>query len=221
MSDQSYRIRVGVGDRIGKLTVLSRLQNVSEGRAVRTRWLCLCDCGRRTSASSHSLSKGLRGLGGVRSCGCLMGKAMKHGKTYSRVYKVWHMMKQRCMNPRNGAYKDYGGRGITVDESWLGFKAFYADMGDPPAGYTLEREDNSAGYSKENCKWASRLEQGNNRRTNLFIEFNGQRKTLSDWSRALGLSTVCISNRLNRGWSIEKTLTTPKLGYLKTPKQIH
>ena len=87
----------------------------------------------------------------------------KHGKHGTPVYQVWNHMLQRCTNPKNPGFKHYGGRGITVCERWLQFANFYADMGDPPPGLMIEREDNDKGYSPDNCVWADRLTQNHNK----------------------------------------------------------
>lgn len=125
-------------------------------------------------------------------------------------------MIQRCFNPRNSRYHRYGGRGITVCVAWLTFEGFYADMGDRPNGYSLERKDNDGNYEPENCKWALPKEQMNNTRRNIFIEYEGRRQTIAQWSRETGLNTVTIRARLRRRWPLTQvfnldTRHTPKL----------
>jgi len=88
----------------------------------------------------------------------------KHGMRDTKIWCSWRCMKTRCLNPNNFKYKDYGGRGIEVCEKWLNFQGFFEDMGVRPEGMTLERKNNSLGYYKENCKWATPKEQASNRR---------------------------------------------------------
>jgi len=203
-----------IGQRIEKLIVIKRLANKIEiaksgKKSVRACWLCKCDCGNEIVVTSHSLNKALLGKGGTSSCGCLLGKTIKHGKCGTKAYKSWHMMLQRCTNANNAAYKSYGGRGIKVCDEWKNFMNFFADMGEPLEGCTLDRIDNELGYSKDNCRWATKKQQGNNRRTNLYIVFNGKKQTLSEWADELNLSRYCLRNRLLSGWTVEKALTTP------------
>lgn len=139
-----------------------------------------------------------------------------HGHTThtgsSPTYKSWHTMKQRCTNPRNPQYKDYGGRGITLDPRWEKFSCFLADMGVRPEGTTLDRIDNNLGYGPSNCRWVSRKLQQRNRRTNRWITHNGETKLLTDWATQLGIRPHTLSSRLDvYGWSIEKALTKPKM----------
>lgn len=209
-----------IGERVGILTVIERAENKIEAsksgkNSVRAQWLCQCDCGNRVVVSGHNLNKALsnpNSTAGTRSCGCLMGKGgVKHGMAGSRTYVSWHSMVQRCTNPNYTSFETYGGRGITVCEKWKTFDGFYEDMGVRPPSLTLERRDVNKGYSKENCYWATMKQQGNNRRTNVLIEFNGKTQTLRQWADEIGLSPSAISNRLVRGWSIEKALSTPAL----------
>ena len=81
----------------------------------------------------------------------------------TKIYDCWVSMKQRCLNPKATGYKNWGGRGITVCDEWLGFENFYEDMGDKPVGLSIDRKDNNKGYCKSNCRWATPTEQANNK----------------------------------------------------------
>jgi hypothetical protein len=121
-------------------------------------------------------------------------------------------MWQRTTNPSQNRYPEYGGRGITVCPEWRSFEQFLKDMGlKPGPGYSIDRIDVNAGYSPENCRWATPLQQQNNTRANRFLEYQGERLTLSQWARRCNLSPNNIRDRLASGWSLERTLTTPKL----------
>lgn len=199
------------GERYGRLVVLSRYANYETANGPVTRWLCRCDCGNEIVVRGPGLAKGARGKGGTRSCGCLVkDKPIKHGMAHTKTYRVWALMRQRCENPNFTSYQSYGGRGITVCERWQDFANFYADMGDPPPKMTLDRIDNSRGYEPENCRWASRKVQGNNRRTNVLLSFNGEKRTIAEWAEVTGLGKTCLANRLAKGWSVEHALSTPK-----------
>lgn len=128
------------------------------------QWHCQCDCGNVTKAKVFILR-----LGRKESCGCTRSERIsagktKHGKSKTKIYRIWSAMKERCERPDNHAYKNYGGRGITVCKRWQKFENFYADMGERPSGKSLDRINNELGYYHENCRWASTLEQRHNRR---------------------------------------------------------
>lgn len=126
----------------------------------------------------------------------------------SKTYKSWSCMLQRCCNPNNGGYKDYGGRGITVcEERKQSFSNFLLDMGECPEGLTLGRIDNNGNYCKENCEWQTMEKQQNNTRHNRLLVLNGVTHTLMEWSRITGLPKGRIHNRLYRGWTVERALT--------------
>lgn len=190
------------GQRFGRLVVLERAPDLSPKNA---RWLCLCDCGKETIAQGGTLKSGRQ-----QSCGCYQREvATKHGKDGSREHRAWISMRSRCRDPNVKSYKDYGARGISVCESWSTFEGFYADMGDAPDGASLERIDNSKGYSPENCRWASIEEQNNNRRSNRLLSFQGRSQSLTQWARETGISPASLKSRISLGWDVEKALTTP------------
>ncbi len=142
--------------------------------------------------------------------------SLTHGKSRSPIYSRWQGMKDRCLNPKNPRFADYGGRGITVCERWMKFENFYMDMGDvPSAEHQLDRRDNSKGYSPENCRWATRQEQQNNMRSNRILTFNETSKTVTQWADCLGLKANTIVTRLQRGWSVDVALMPPG----KAPRQ--
>jgi hypothetical protein len=132
-----------------------------------------------------------------------------HGKRNSKVYAVWTTMLQRCLNPSHISFARYGGAGITVALAWHTFENFYRDMGDPPAGHTLERRKNHLGYSKANCFWATPQDQANNRSNNRRVTFRRRSLTLAQWSREYGLSKNVLLYRLNKGWPTKLAITTP------------
>lgn len=136
----------------------------------------------------------------------------KRGEITSE-HRIWAAMRERCNNQWCKAYPNYGGRGITVCERWSSFENFLADMGRRPSlGHSIDRIDNDGPYSPDNCRWATRVEQKANQRPRkdaVWIEHDGHRKTLDDWARALGIRYGTLYQRLAKGWSTERALTTP------------
>lgn len=132
-----------------------------------------------------------------------------HGMSYSSEYSAWRGAKTRCRNPKNPSYKNYGGRGITFSEKWNKFENFLKDMGlKPSKKHTLERIDNSIGYSPENCRWATRNEQNRNHRRNVVFNHNGKKMCLMDWSKKTGINYNTLKARLfTLGWDFEKAIT--------------
>jgi lambda repressor-like predicted transcriptional regulator len=192
-----------LGRRYGRLVVIERLPAKSK-TDTNARWFCRCDCGRGTIAYGQDLEKGKH-----KSCGCLNAeRIMQHGMSHTHVYHVWQAMLQRCENPNSQVYANYGGRGISVCSEWHRFENFYRDMGDRPAGYSLDREDNNGNYERDNCRWTTTDVQANNKRRNRVIEINGHKKTLAQWAEYAGLSWATLRQRLDRmGWDIERALT--------------
>lgn len=139
-----------------------------------------------------------------------------HGHCRGRLsptYKSWKGMIERTTNPRAVNWQRYGGRGITTCAAWLKFGNFLSDMGERPDGYTLERRDNSLGYSPDNCYWIPSSAQANNRRNNTFLTLHGRVQTLAQWASELGISQSTLSGRISYlKWDDERALSTPVQG---------
>ena len=193
------------GQRFGRLTVVSRAEN---DRHRNSRWICVCDCGKKKEIHGMSLRRGK-----TLSCGCLgMEAVTKHGKRNQRIYKVWRSIKDRTGNCNDRRYKNYGGRGIGLIDEWGEFSAFYAWA--IRNGYTeeltIDRIDNDKGYYPDNCRWVDMKTQSNNRRTNRNITYNGETKTIAQWAECVGIKASVLYDRISRRkWDIEHALTTP------------
>lgn len=150
----------------------------------------------------------------------LGGKMVRTGfaSEHPREYNTWHLMIQRCKNKNATAYDRYGGRGIKICDRWLGmygFRNFYEDMGSRPEGYTLDRIDNDGDYCPENCRWATSKTQNRNRSNNALITYNGETKTLKEWSEILGLSYgMLVMRHCKYGWTGDR-LFQPARKYCK------
>lgn len=171
------------------------------------KWICDCECGNTIKTTSGNLRSGH-----TKSCGCLKReKATSHGHSQAPEYWAWASMIQRCINPNNDAYRDYGGRGISVCSRWKdSFSAFLSDMGRRPSRlHSIDRIDNNKGYSPDNCRWATLREQSRNRRNTHWIEIDGERRVVSDWAAQKGLHYTTILHRLERGLSERDAVMTP------------
>ncbi len=167
------------------------------------KWLCRCDCGKFVSVITSNLTRG-----NSKSCGCKL-HPKKHGMSNDPVNQVWRGMRARCNNPKDYAYANYGGRGITVCERWDDFSLFYLDMGPRPKGYQLDRIDNDGPYSPENCHWVRQRDNLNNKRTSRKVEWQGQNLTIAQWAERTGINARTLHNRIVRsGWTPERALTT-------------
>ena len=180
------------GRQYGLLTVLGRA-----GRWPGTKlaaWRCRCECGREKVCLGVTLRTGR-----TRSCGCLVGGKVTHGQSGTPIYARWMSMWERCTNPKNSAYPRYGGRGIRVCKRWKKFEVFLADMGECPAGLTLERIDNGGPYAPENCRWATRKEQANNRRSNARFDTPLGKLSMAEIAEKAGISYQAVQLRVRAG----------------------
>lgn len=124
---------------------------------------------------------------------------------YTGIYGSWYAMKQRCGNPNHSAYHNYGGRGISYPQKWETFIGFQSDMNETYyKGLTLDRIDNNASYSLENCRWATRKVQCNNMRKNRLVEYKGERKTFPQWAEIMNIGLGTIRSRYYRGMSLDE-----------------
>ena len=142
-----------------------------------------------------------------------------HGKKGTKIYNIWRGMRDRTRHESHRQYKDYGGRGIKVCDEWNSFETFYkwAVENGYRDGLTIDRIDNDGNYCPNNCKFATREEQANNKRNNHILTYNGESHNITQWAKILGVSREAIAQRICRGWSVEKTLSTKfrKSGVIK------
>lgn len=204
------------GRKFYRLTVKSRAPDrPKQSGRIQVMWNCVCDCGNRAIIISTSLRTGY-----TKSCGCyrtektvarstIHGCARDNNKTPE--FKVWVAMKQRCLDPNTKSYPRYGGRGIAVCERWLdSFVNFLADMGPRPSPqHSIDRKNNAGNYEPDNCVWATRKEQGRNRRTTHIIELDGQRKSMAEWAEIAGMDVRTLWNRINLGWTPKRAISEP------------
>lgn len=199
------------GQKFNHLVVLGPSHRDERGSVL---WTCRCVCGKDFAVPSSRLRNGR-----TRSCGCrkfdnIAERKVKHGharRGRKSVYGIWMKMLRRCYDPKDSQYERYGGRGIKVCDRWrTSIDAFASDMGPRPSrGHSIDRKDNDGNYEPGNCKWSTTVEQENNRRTNVFVEFDGKRLTINEWERATGISQYAIRHRLKKGWTVRDVLTKP------------
>jgi hypothetical protein len=193
------------GKRFGRLTIISRAPDkICKGNRKRIMWVCKCDCGNITIKNGDNIRKG-----NTSSCGCIK---EKHSMSYSRLYRIWHGMLERCNNKNHVYFDDYGGRGIDVCDDWKSDFRKFMDWS-LSNGYseklTIDRIDNNKGYSPDNCKWSTMKEQRNNTRANRNLTYNGITMNVTQWAEMLGISRNTLFSRLRKGWNVEKALSTP------------
>lgn len=182
------------------LTILRRVESDI------TKCVCLCECGTEKVLWISAIK-----TGATKSCGCVgrpPAHNKRHGMAGTPTYKTWLHMRDRCSNPRNASYKDYGARGITVCERWESFDNFMADMGIKPAGMSIERIENDGNYAPGNCIWADKRVQANNRRSSKIIKYKGAEYTMSELAAKFDIRLGTLWHRLKSGWDIEDALHT-------------
>ena len=189
------------GMKFGKWTVIQS-DVITNGRRF---CLCVCECGTEKLVDKSSLIRG-------KSTQCHSCSLYKHGGSNTRLYRIWKNMKQRCSNPKASKFELYGGKGITVCDSWKNSFENFAKWS-YENGYTdelsIDRIDSNKNYCSENCRWTTYKEQGNNTSANHLVTYNGITQTLSKWADSLNLPYKVVSERIRRNWSVEKTFNTP------------
>jgi hypothetical protein len=196
------------GQRFGRLIVIKRFGTNNRKQVL---WECLCDCGKTKNTERANLRRGA-----TNSCGCLqkdtvraMGKSIfTHQMRQTSEYRIWGLMKNRCLCKTSESYDNYGGRGITVCERWLKFENFFEDMGAKPTPkHSIERIDNNGNYCKENCKWGTQIEQMNNTRRSVRITIGDKTQTMAMWCKERNLGYWLVRDRIFRyGWTNERAL---------------
>lgn len=201
------------GRTFGRLTV-DTFAGISQDKYQKSLWNCTCECGAKIVWPGAQLNRGKK-----RSCGCAERERIKlqnitHGMSYSSEYTVWRGMIARCTYPSHKSFHRYGGRGITICDRWRNsFENYFADMGPRPSlQHSIERRDTNGNYEPNNCYWATNKEQSRNRRSTLWIEFNGALTQVIDiYERTEHrVSYEVFRGRIKRlGWCVEDALSKP------------
>ena len=227
---QKYFPNEMIGNKYGKLTVIS-----IEKQNNRTFLKCKCDCGNYILREVYMIGSGV-----VKSCGCAKVEAikkynasgqhsrsrLKDGRSLHPLYGTWFQMISRCENPAQKHYDRYGGRGIKVCDEWHDFWNFvkWSDsIGGRPKGHTLDRVNNDGDYEPSNCRWADWRTQKTNTSANVFLEYNGVKKTMIEWCEELNIHPHTLQNRIKNGWSVERSLfekTTENSHYSRNKKLV-
>ena len=201
------------GEKFGRLVAIEPLEQRSKKGYV--LWKCKCDCGNDAVVESRYLLNG-----STKSCGCYHKEVhadmlKKHGESRSRLYRVYMTRKSRCENPNAHEYENYGGRGIKICDEWQDYEAFaewargngYED--EQRGECTLDRIDTNGDYEPLNCRWVTMKAQQRNRRSNKLITYKGETHCISEWAEIAGIRYGTFIKRLEYGWSMERTMTTP------------
>lgn len=191
------------GQKFNRLTAIKPDGRYKSGNV---RWLCICDCGNYTHTSTSALKNGES-----KSCGCytserISNRNMKHGDFGTRVYEIWRQMHRRCYGKNAKAYKDYGGRWITICDEWKEYEPFkkWAIAHGYRDDLTIDRIDVNGNYEPSNCRWVTVKQQSNNRRNCHIIEYNGETHTISEWADIYEVDQRKLYYRLSKcGWDVK------------------
>lgn len=194
-----------VGIRFRKLIVIRR---AASGTGIHSMWWTLCDCGHESIKEGSKMRRGSTGSCGLPSC---HGGHVTHGMSDTATYRSWQQMRRRCYDKKAPSFARYGGIGITVCDRWRGrFEAFVEDMGERPLGTTLDRIDAALGYVPSNCRWATAVQQANNKRCNRRVTYDGRTQTIAEWARELGINYFSLRSRIDRGHPLERAMRREK-----------
>lgn len=203
------RVRDLTGDRYGKLRVIKR----DENRSGRAYWICECDCGNIVSVRGSRLVDGV-----TKGCGCMKNKGT-HGDAprggIKRLYRIYNNMLSRCNNPNSSEYSNYGGRGICVCKEWsddyMAFKEWAIENGYSDE-LSIDRLNVNGNYEPDNCRWATRKEQSNNKSNHILITLNDVTLNAKQWSKKLGINYQTVVARYRKGLAAKDILSTVRLG---------
>lgn len=196
-----------IGCKFGRLTVIEECKERDKHDKI--VYKCICDCGKIINISGNSLRQNK-----TKSCGCLRkevtgNRRLIHGKTKTRLYRIWQGMKTRCYNKNNKSYLDYGGRGIKLCDEWLNsfdvFSAWAVNNG-YQENLTIDRINNDGNYEPSNCHWITNKENCNNTRKNVILTYNNKTQTIAQWADELNISYQTLHYRYKKGWDTKDIL---------------
>jgi hypothetical protein len=216
----SRRLEIRSGEVYGRLTVLREVEPRMSGKQRQRCVECRCECGEVGIYRLYTLRNG-----NTRSCGCFSREVagrgcVTHGCSSTPEYGIWSGMRRRCTNSRDAAWRNYGGRGISVCQRWEeSFEAFLEDMGRRPSEkHSLDRIDVNGNYEPSNCRWATAKEQMRNTRVNYLVEHDGEVKCISEWAEQYDIAPNVLYSRLVKlGWTFEKAVGH----YVHVRREIH
>ena len=221
MSQKPQHPHFKIEDYLGKKENLLTVVGIAERLPTDKWWYldCVCECGNHIRITPSQFNRKV-----VKSCGCIIknGTRTIDGRSKHPLYRIWNSMIDRCENPNTKYFEHYGGRGISVCKSWHNFWNFVSwseSIGGRPEGYSIDRINNDGDYCPENCRWANYDTQLNNTSRNIYVTFQGVTKTVKQWADEKNMNHQTLLNRLNRGWGVEKALTTPVHKRIK-PKSV-